>query len=136
MFISCAVQELNISRNRINVLVPEVGNLFHLRVLDAQQTNLATLPAEIAFCQELETLQLWGNAMESLPDTLNQMPRLRTLAINYRSFAAVIDSYMENLLRKVSFGFSEHFSDHVGLSFIVSTVYIPRQPRTLTILGL
>ncbi len=94
-------QELDISRNRINILVPEVGNLSHLVWLNAQQTGIGTLPAEIAFCQELETLLLWGNVIESLPETLKQIPKMTTLAINYRSFCSMVDNYMENLLKKV-----------------------------------
>ena len=82
-----------------------MGNLLHLRVLDAQQTSIGTLPPEIAFCQELETLLLWGNVIESLPETLKQIPKLSTLAINYRSFCSMVDGYMENLLRKVGFHF-------------------------------
>ena len=82
-----------------------MGNLLHLRVLDAQQTSIGTLPPEIAFCQELETLLLWGNVIESLPETLKQIPKLSTLAINYRSFCSMVDGYMENLLRKVGFDF-------------------------------
>ena len=95
------LQELDISRNRINILVPEVGNLSHLVWLNAQQTGIGTLPAEIAFCQELETLLLWGNVIESLPETLKQIPKMTTLAINYRSFCSMVDNYMENLLKKV-----------------------------------
>ena len=88
------------SRNRINILPPDVGNLEKLRHLNAQQTNISTLPPEIALCQELEELMLWGNSLESLPETLKEMPKLTLLALNYRSFASVIDDYMKNLLQK------------------------------------
>ncbi len=92
------LKELDISRNKINMLVPEVGNLMRLRHLNAQQTNISTLPAEIAFCQELEELLMWGNVIESLPETLKELPNLKKLAINYRSFATMV--VMENLLKK------------------------------------
>ena len=94
------LQVLDISRNKINILVPEVGNLEQLRHLNAQQTNIATLPPEIAFCQELEELLLWGNAIESLPETMREMPRLQSMTINYRSFCTMVDNYMDNLLKK------------------------------------
>ena len=48
----------------------DIGELERLEHFNAQQTNIANLPAEIAFCQNLEELLLWGNAMESLPDTM------------------------------------------------------------------
>ena len=61
---------LDISRNRINILVTDIGELERLEHFNAQQTNIANLPAEIAYCQNLEELLLWGNAIESLPDTM------------------------------------------------------------------
>lgn len=93
---------LDISRNKINILLPEVGNLINLQKLNLQQTNITTLPPEIAYCQELEEILLWGNVIESLPETLPEMLKLRTLAVNYRSFCAQVDSFQESesLLRK------------------------------------
>ncbi|KAK6190159.1 hypothetical protein SNE40_002085 [Patella caerulea] len=96
----CNLKVLDVSRNKINMLLPEVGNLVALQKLNLQQTNITSLPQEIAYCQELEEILLWGNSIESLPETLPEMPKLRKLAINYRSFCSVVDSYMENLLRK------------------------------------
>lgn len=43
---------------------------------------------------------LWGNALDNLPDTLKEMPSLTLLALNFRSFSAVVDDYMANLLQK------------------------------------
>lgn len=62
-----------------------------LRILDAQQTNLSSVPSEIAYCQELEEILLWGNTIERLPETLKDLPVLKKLAINYRNFAAIVD---------------------------------------------
>ncbi|KAK7098966.1 malignant fibrous histiocytoma-amplified sequence 1 homolog [Littorina saxatilis] len=98
---------LDLSRNKINILPPEVGNLVELRRLNLQQTNITSLPPEIAYCQELEEILLWGNSIETLPDTLPEMPKLRMLALNYRSFCGVVDPYMENLLKKRQIN-SEH----------------------------
>lgn len=93
---------LDISRNKINMLQPEIGNLINLQKLNLQQTNITTLPPEIAYCQELEEILLWGNVIEALPETLPEMLKLRTLAVNYRSFCAQVDSFQESeeLLRK------------------------------------
>ncbi|XP_052802805.1 malignant fibrous histiocytoma-amplified sequence 1 homolog isoform X2 [Mya arenaria] len=93
---------LDISRNKINILSPDIGELVNLQKLNLQQTNITTLPPEIAYCQELEEILLWGNVIESLPETLPEMLKLRTLAINYRSFCAQVDSFQESeeLLRK------------------------------------
>lgn len=98
---------LDISRNKINILPPDIGNLTQLKRLNLQQTNITSLPPELAYCQELEEVLLWGNSIETLPDTLPEMPKLRVLALNYRSFCGVVDPYMENLLRKRQIN-SEH----------------------------
>ncbi|XP_064599664.1 malignant fibrous histiocytoma-amplified sequence 1 homolog isoform X2 [Liolophura sinensis] len=98
---------LDLSRNKINVLLPEIGSLTSLKKLNLQQTSITCLPSEIAYCQDLEELLLYGNVMDSLPETLADMPRLRVLAVNYRSFCNIVDSYMENLIRKGQIN-SEH----------------------------
>ena len=96
------LKSLDISRNKINNLLPEVGQLESLQKLNLQQTNITTLPPEIAYCQDLEEILLWGNVIESLPETLPEMLKLKTLAVNYRSFCAGVDSFAESeeLLRK------------------------------------
>ena len=93
---------LDISRNKINILSPDIGELVNLQKLNLQQTNITTLPPEIAYCQELEEILLWGNIIESLPETLPEMLKLRNLAVNYRSFCTQVDSFQESeeLLRK------------------------------------
>ena len=60
--------------------------------------NLDTLPPEIAFCDRLETLDVIGNPIDNLPDTLVECRQLRDLKINYRTFYKVLDSYMLKLI--------------------------------------
>jgi len=91
---------LDISRNKINMLVPDISNLDQLQHLNAQQTSIITLPPEIALCQNLEEILLWGNVIENLPETLRELPKLKVLAINFRSFCGMVDAYREELLRK------------------------------------
>ncbi|XP_064635287.1 malignant fibrous histiocytoma-amplified sequence 1 homolog [Lineus longissimus] len=97
-----SLRYLDISRNKIHVLPPDVGNLFNLEVLNLQQTNIVTLPIEIVYCEALAELLLWGNSMESLPETMLELHKLHTMKINNRSFAQLVvqDAYMENLLSK------------------------------------
>lgn len=113
---------LDVSRNKINTLLPEIGELESLQKLNLQQTNITTLPPEIAYCQDLEEILLWGNVIESLPETLPEMLKLRTLAVNYRSFCAGVDSFAESeeLLRKGKLT-SEHIPSVV---FELSTLEI------------
>ncbi|XP_035826744.1 malignant fibrous histiocytoma-amplified sequence 1 homolog [Aplysia californica] len=100
IFKIASLKYLDLSRNKVNILLPEIGQLENLVKLNLQQTNITSLPPEIAYCQELEEVYLWGNSIETLPETLPEMPKLRVLALNYRSFCGVVDPYMENLLKK------------------------------------
>jgi Leucine-rich repeat (LRR) protein len=60
--------------------------------------NLDTLPPEIAFCERLETLDMIGNPIDNLPDTLVECRQLHDLKINYKTFYKVLDTYMLKLI--------------------------------------
>lgn len=90
---------LDISRNRIGRLLPEIGHLTNLRYLSAQQTGIQTLPPELACCRRLTYLQLWGNSIRSLPQSMKYLTELQCLELTCRSFALGIDSYMDSLLQ-------------------------------------
>ncbi len=94
------IEHLDISRNKIGLLVPEIGNLQNLKILNLSQCDISTLPAEIGFCIELIEIILWGNQIEYLPETLKECVKLCELKMSYRSFHSLLDSYMENLIRK------------------------------------
>jgi Leucine-rich repeat (LRR) protein len=103
-----SIEHLDLSRNKLGLLVPEIGSLQNLQVLNLSQCDLSTLPPEIGFCVELVEIILWGNQIESLPDTLKECVKLRELKINYRSFLVnQIDTYVEDLIRKGKYT-SEH----------------------------
>ncbi|GFR76234.1 malignant fibrous histiocytoma-amplified sequence 1-like protein [Elysia marginata] len=100
IFRMTSLRVLDLSRNKVNILLPDIGQLTNLVKLNLQQTNITSLPPELAYCQELQEIYLWGNSVETLPETLPEMPNLRVLALNYRSFCGVVDPYMENILKK------------------------------------
>ena len=103
-----SIEHLDLSRNKLGLLVPEIGSLQNLQILNLSQCDLSTLPPEIGFCVELIEIILWGNQIESLPETLKECVKLRELKINYRSFLVnQIDTYVEDLIRKGKYT-SEH----------------------------
>ena len=88
------------SRNKIGLLVPDIGNLQRLVTLNVSQCNLTTLPAEIGFCVSIKEIFMMANQIENLPDALKECINLESLRFSYRSFSLLLDSYMENLICK------------------------------------
>ena len=75
------------------------GNLVDLEYLNASETSVKSLPPEIAFCERLQEINLYGNILEMLPETMRELNELTELKINARSFHSNIDEYMNKLLR-------------------------------------
>jgi Leucine-rich repeat (LRR) protein len=97
----CAsLETLDLSRNKISLVVPDIGNLQNLLYINLSQCNLTTLPNEIGFCAELKEIILMGNQIESLPDSLKECDNLEVLRLSYRNFSTMLDSYMDNLIFK------------------------------------
>ena len=92
------LEVLDISINKIEEISPKLGDLTKLKHLNVQQTNIKTLPQEIACCQDLKELLMWGNPIQSLPVSMQYLTLLDRLAINYQQFGAGIDKYMQGLL--------------------------------------
>ncbi|KAI9279604.1 hypothetical protein BY458DRAFT_502283 [Sporodiniella umbellata] len=71
------ILELDISRNRLTHLPPQIVHLKRLRVLNATSNFLTHIPTELYSMQQLQTLNLSQNQIQSLPE---EMPmRLRSL---------------------------------------------------------
>jgi Leucine-rich repeat (LRR) protein len=94
------LRHLDISRNKIGILVGDIGNLQNLRSLNASSCNLTCLPDEIGFCGDLQDISLMSNPMETLPDSLKECTHLNNLRISFKHFSTLIDTYMENLISK------------------------------------
>lgn len=100
VWLCVSVKMLDLSRNKISLLVPDVGNLQNLTHINLSQCNLTTLPGEIGFCSELTEITLMANNIESLPDSLHDCKNLKYLRMSYRNFNIFLDAYMENLISK------------------------------------
>lgn len=62
--------------------------------------DLDTLPPEIGFCDKLETIDLTGNPMDTLPETLIECRHLHELKINFKTFYKLLDYYMIQLIEE------------------------------------
>ena len=93
-----SLQVLDVSRNKVGFIVSEVGNLTDIRHLRLAQMDLDTLPPEIGFCDRLETIDLMGNPIDNLPETLVECRQLYELKISYKTFYRLLDDYMFQLI--------------------------------------
>ncbi|KAF6019473.1 hypothetical protein EB796_022215 [Bugula neritina] len=99
LFECIAITRLDLSRNKFQMLPPEIGNLVDLEYLNMSETSIKSLPPEIAFCEKLQELNMYGNILEMLPETMRELHELTELKINARSFHSNLDDYMNKLLR-------------------------------------
>ena len=68
------IQTLNLSRNLIRVLSPEISRLQDLSDLDLSHNLLETLPSQIGDCSQLIRIDLTHNQILALPYSLSQCP--------------------------------------------------------------
>ena len=108
------LQTLDVSRNKVGFIMTEIGtssfvflvvvmfcflgNLTNIRHLHLAHMNLDTLPPEIGFCDKLETLDISGNPIDHIPETLVECRRLYQLKVNYKTFYKLLDPYMLQLI--------------------------------------
>lgn len=76
------LRTVDLSGNKIEVLLPSIGNFLQMKSLTLNSNRLSSLPAEIGKLKKLETLSLNGNRIQQLPPTLGQLKALRTLSLS------------------------------------------------------
>jgi len=70
---------LDLSRNRISTLPPEIGEIESLTVLDISHTGLVEVPPEVGNLTKLRILKVAKNQLTKLPDEICQLTDLITL---------------------------------------------------------
>lgn len=60
--------------------------------------DLDTLPPEIGFCELLQTVDLTGNPIDNLPETLVECRQLYEFKLNYQTFHKRLDQYLLELI--------------------------------------
>lgn len=80
---------LDLSRNHIARLPPEIGELENLSVLDVSQTGLLELPEEVCSLTNLRILKVRKNKLSKLPEGFGRLVNLMTLEISGNSIPAL-----------------------------------------------
>jgi len=75
------LSELYVASNNISQLPAAIGQLRHLRHLDASNNRLTELPPELGMCVYLKNLLLFDNALTTLPNELGSLHQLEMLGI-------------------------------------------------------
>ena len=75
------LNELYVASNKITELPAAIGQLRHLRLLDASNNNLTELPPELGMCVYLKQLLLFDNNIHTLPNELGFLYLLEMLGI-------------------------------------------------------
>ncbi|HEU0293259.1 MAG TPA: COR domain-containing protein [Anaerolineales bacterium] len=80
---------LDLSKNRISTLPPEIGQLENLSVLDVSQTGLLEVPPEIGSLRNLRILKLSKNQLSSLPTEIGQLTHLISLDLTHNQLTTL-----------------------------------------------
>ncbi|CAF0995620.1 unnamed protein product [Adineta ricciae] len=86
--------KLDLSGNKVGYISGEIGNLVNLQYLRLCRMGLVTLPAEIAFCDQIKMIDILENPIDNLPETLTECRQLSQLKLNYKQFSKTLDDYI------------------------------------------
>ncbi|KAL9554481.1 hypothetical protein MBANPS3_002811 [Mucor bainieri] len=86
--------ELDISRNKLTRLPSQIGQLEHLRILNATSNQLTEIPKELLALKDLQVLTLSQNQIQAIPE---DMPRLLPRLVTFRIAANAITSLPSRL---------------------------------------
>ncbi|NGX46817.1 MAG: hypothetical protein K1000chlam3_00181 [Chlamydiae bacterium] len=91
---------LNLEKNCLYFLPPEIGNLSQLQELYLAYNNLTSIPKELGNLSQLQKLSLYSNQLKSIPKELANLSQLRKIYLgNNRSTEIPIE--LKNLKPKV-----------------------------------
>lgn len=90
------IRDLYIASNHIAYLPASIGQLRHLRLLDASYNQLQEVPPELGMCTYLESVHLFKNMIRTLPSELGSLHLLEMLGIDGNPISSDIKQHIMN----------------------------------------
>lgn len=83
------LRELLLSNNRLPALPSALGQCLQLRKLDLHRNRLTELPRELQHCERLEELDASWNELRTVPPELGRLQRLRVLNVRHNQLTSL-----------------------------------------------
>ena len=80
---------LDLARNKIAIIPPEIGSLPVLEELNLQHNVIWKVPSELGNASRLRRLQLFGNRITDIPESIGKLTRLENLNLGANPIASL-----------------------------------------------
>lgn len=102
------LKKLILERNRIEALPAEIGELEDLRELVINRNELITLPSEISDLQKLRYIDMWSNNITGLPRSMEEMYALQEVDLRVIVFTEQEQAAIRAVLQNITVHMDEH----------------------------
>jgi Leucine-rich repeat (LRR) protein len=99
-----ALEQINLSLNKIVLVSPEIGNLLNLREVNISENQLTSFPNEVDKLDKLSNLNLQGNKLTGIPDSIIGCDSLNILLLAGNNILLLPDSVSKLKLHFLSLG--------------------------------
>ncbi len=102
------LKKLILEKNKIEALPAEIGELEDLRELIINRNELETLPAEIGNLKKLRYIDMWSNNITGLPQSMDQLHGLEEVDLRVIVFTQQEQENIREVLQNVKVHMDEH----------------------------